>query len=117
MPWYIGLLIGFIGAVGVGLWGILIHSVAKEVKLNINIPDLNASALVNSFKEPSVLLTLLNMIFVVVTQVFHVEGLSIGDYMAVAGPIIALITGKAVVTATTNKATNGTKNNTGGSTT
>ena len=73
--------------------------------MEIHIPDLNASALVNSFKDPGVLLAVANFIFVILTQVWGWD-ISIGDYMAIAAPVIAVITGRAITTIAKNK-TNG----------
>lgn len=87
------ILVGVITTIVATLWGSLLISALRRLKLNISIPDLNASALISGFKEPGVLLALANMIFVIVTQLLKLD-ISVSEYMAVATPVIAVITGK-----------------------
>lgn len=63
--------------------------------MTFNIPDLNASALVNGFKSPGVLLALADMIFMIVTKLLNLD-ISVTEYMAVASPVIAVISGQSV---------------------
>lgn len=113
MQWYIGAIIGAAGTIGLATWGYLLSVLIRRIKgMTFNIPDLNASALINGFKDPGVLLALANMMFVIITQALK-WNISIADYMAVATPVIAVITGKTVSTiasyrtgSTTNNSTN-----------